>query len=72
MSKNVVAIESNLPIAQLETARIEHKFLAALVNKKAVIRFRGPRRKARSGRTSFLGQLTCLKQDAKTFSIYYR
>lgn len=72
MSKNVVAVVSNLPIAELETARLEHKFLAALVNKRVVVRYRGPRRKGRSGRTSFEGQFTCLKQDARTFSIYYR
>lgn len=71
MLKTVQSVVANLPIAELETARKQYKILAALQGKRAVVRYRGPRRKAISGRVSFLGQLTCLKQDAKTFSIYY-
>jgi len=72
MSQNVVAVVSNLPIAELEKTRAEHKLFAILCGKRVVVRYRGPRRKGRSGLTSFAGQFTCLKQDAKTFSIYYR
>lgn len=39
---------------------------------KIKIRYRGPRRKAPSGRTSYSGQFTCLKKDAKTFAVYPR
>ena len=71
MANQVVAVASNLPIADLETVREHYKVLAILSGKKVSVRFRGPRRKAPSGRTSFAGQLTCLKQDARAFSVYF-
>jgi hypothetical protein len=65
------AIVSNLPISELESARKTYKFLAALEGRKIRIRYRGPRRKSLSGRTSYAGQLTCLKEDACAFSVYF-
>ena len=63
MTQNVVAVASNLPIAELETARKHYKFLAALRGKKMRIRYRGPRYDAM--------RLTCLKRDARAFSVYF-
>ena len=71
MTFPVQSVASNLPIAELETSRKHYKFLAELSGRKIRIRYRGPRRKESSGRTSYAGQLTCLKQDAKTFSVYF-
>lgn len=62
MSKNVIAVASNLPIAELETVRKEFKVLAVLSGKKMRIRFRGPRRDTM--------RLYCLKKDAVRFSVY--
>jgi hypothetical protein len=57
------AIASNLPIEELEQARSVYRVLAKLQNKTMRIRFRGPRRDAM--------RLTCLKRDARAFSIYF-
>jgi hypothetical protein len=59
----IVAYASNLPIAELETARTKYKFIAALQGKKVRIRFRGPRRDTM--------RLYCLKRDAVRFSVYF-
>lgn len=71
MTSSIQAVVSNLPITELEPARQYYKFMANLQNKKVRVRYRGPRRKSHSGRISFAGQMTCLKQDAKTFSVYF-
>lgn len=63
MSHNLLAVASNLPIAELETARKHYKFLAALKGQKVRIRFRGPRYD--------MMRLTCLKKDARAFSVYF-
>ena len=63
MSQYVVAVASNLPIAHLETARKHYKFTAALQGKKMRIRYRGPRYDSM--------RLTCLKKDARAFSVYF-
>jgi hypothetical protein len=63
MSKNVIAVASNLPIAELEKARKEFKVLAVLSGKKMRIRYRGPRYDSM--------RLTCLKKDARAFSVYF-
>lgn len=56
------AVASNLPIAELESARAVFKTFAQLQGKKMRIRFRGPRRDTM--------RLYCLKKDAVRFSIY--
>ena len=61
----------NAPISKLDSLRKEHRGLAKLQGKKLSVRYRGPRRKNALGRISYSGKLTCLKQDAKTFTIYY-
>jgi hypothetical protein len=63
MTQNVVAVASNLPITELETARRHYKFLAALQGKKMRIRYRGPRYDSM--------RLTCLKRNARAFSVYF-
>lgn len=63
MLKNVVAVASNLPIADLEKVRKEFKILAILSGKKMRIRFRGPRYDSM--------RLTCLKRNARAFSVYF-
>ena len=55
--------ESNLPIAELETSREWYKFIAASIDKKVRIRFRGPRHDSM--------RLTCRKKDARAFSVYF-
>jgi hypothetical protein len=62
MFKNVVAVASNLPIADLEKVCKEFKVLAILSGKKMRIRYRGPRYDAM--------RLYCLKRDAVRFSVY--
>lgn len=53
---------SNLPIAELETARTVFKTLARLQGKTMRIRYRGPRRDTM--------RLYTLKRDAVRFSVY--
>lgn len=67
----IQSIVSNLPISCLESARETYKALAALQGRKIRIRYRGPRRKNSTGRTSYAGKLTCLKKDARAFSVYF-
>jgi hypothetical protein len=57
------AFVSNLPIADLETARPVYQVLAALQSKKMRIRFRGPRYDA--------SRSYCLKHNARAFSVYF-
>jgi len=63
MSKNVIAVASNLPIADLEKVRKEFKILAVLSGKKMRIRYRGPRYDAM--------RQTTLKRHARAFSVYF-
>ena len=65
---NEVSLSKGHPIETLEVVRALYKSGGVKIR----IRFRGPRRKSRSGRTSFVGQLTCLKQDAHSFAVYAR
>jgi len=58
----MTAVASNLPIAELESARSVFKVFAKLQGKKMRIRFRGPRRDVM--------RLHCLKKDAVRFSVY--
>ena len=55
-----VAIQSNLPITELAKVRSYYKSQGVKIR----VRFRGPRYD--------LGKLTCLKKDAKGFSVYPR
>lgn len=59
----MTAVANNLPIADLESVRKQYKILAALQGKRMRIRFRGPRYDAM--------RLTCLKKDARAFSVYF-
>ncbi len=61
--KQVVAIASNLPIADLEAVRPRFSLLAKLAGKKLRIRFRGPRYDSMA--------LHCRKKDARAFSVYF-
>jgi hypothetical protein len=54
----VVALQSNLPIADLEKVRSQYKSQGIKIR----VRFRGPRYD--------LMRLTCLKKDALRFSVY--
>ena len=58
----VVAIISNLPISELEKARVHYKLIAKLVDKKLRIRYRGPRYD--------IMRLYTLKRHAVRFSVY--
>jgi hypothetical protein len=58
----VVAIISNLPISELEKARVHYKLIAKLVDKKLRIRYRGPRYDTM--------RLYTLKRHAVRFSVY--
>ena len=57
-----VAVASNLPIAELESARAVFKTFAKVQGKRLRIRFRGTRRDTM--------RLYCLKKDAVRFSVY--
>lgn len=59
---NENSVAKNIPIELLEQVRAEVKTWAAVAGQKLRIRFRGPRRDAM--------RLTCLKQDARSFSVY--
>lgn len=58
-----VAIISNVPIQKLEEVRPIYRSLAQAEGKKMRIRFRGPRYDSM--------RLTCLKKDARAFSVYF-
>ena len=58
----IKAVESNLPIEQLEILGPIFRTLAKLQSKQLRIRFRGPRRDTM--------RLYCLKRDAVRFSVY--
>lgn len=59
----VVAIVSNIPIQKLEEVRPIYQALAKAEGKKMRVRFRGPRYDAM--------RLTCLKKNARAFSVYF-
>lgn len=58
-----VAFISNVPIQKLEEVRPIYQALAKAEGKKMRIRFRGPRYDSM--------RLTCLKKDARAFSVYF-
>jgi hypothetical protein len=58
----ISAVQSNLPIEQLEILRPIFRTFAKLQGKRLRIRFRGPRRDTM--------RLYCLKRDAVRFSVY--
>ena len=55
-----IALQSNLPIAELETVRSQYRLQGIKIR----VRFRGPRHDAM--------RLTCLKKDARRFSVYLK
>ena len=73
-----VSILKGVPIAylaQYQRQLREHNALKLALGGEALklrFRFRGPRRTNKAGRCSYSGQLTCLKADAVTFSVYWR
>lgn len=58
-----LSVASNIPIAELETVRAQYKLIAKSMGKKVRIRYRGPRHDSM--------RMTCLKKDAKAFSVYF-
>lgn len=60
------SLSKNHPIQTLAAVRAQYRDAGIKIR----VRYRGPRRKTVRGRTSYSGQLTCLKADAKTFSVY--
>jgi hypothetical protein len=59
----MAVVISNIPIEKLEEVRPIYQALAKAEGKKMRIRYRGPRYDAM--------RLTCLKKDARAFSIYF-
>ncbi len=55
-----IALQSNLPIVELEKVRNQYRAQGIKIR----VRYRGPRYDA--------GRLTCLKKDARGFSVYLR
>jgi len=53
-------LQSNLPIADLKTVRSQYRLQGIKIR----VRFRGPRHDAM--------RLTCLKKDARRFSVYLK
>ena len=56
----MTVLQSNLPIAELEKVRNQYRAQSVKIR----VRYRGPRYDA--------GRLTCLKKDARGFSVYLK
>jgi hypothetical protein len=54
-----------------EYTQENRKLIRSVVGQPVRFRFRGPR-PAKYGRSAYSRQLTCLKEDAVTFSVYLR
>ena len=63
------AIFSNLPIAKLEEVRQGMKKLGIDIK----VRYRGSRNTPADAKRSYISRsTTCLKQNAKTFTVYHK